>query len=158
MTPPSSPAYVVIDASIAIGLCAKEPDKYAKIIAALRHYDSVSSRLYAPHSIAMETLYVLCKKLEAGMLTTVEQATAVGDLQILLTTIETTPNGDASLITRTEALRTGYSCRHSADGFYIALAEELAKSGPTELLTFDTGQRNQAAALAPTITVNLLIP
>lgn len=50
----------------------------------------------------------------------------------------------------------GYSCRRSADGIYIALAEELAQTRTTELLTFDTDLPKQAARNAPTVKVNLL--
>ena len=54
-------------------------------------------------------------------------------------------NGDASLLPRAEEIRSGYGCSRSADGLYIALAEELAKSGTAELLTFDKGTVNQVA-------------
>jgi len=39
---------------------------------------------------------------------------------------------------------------------YLALAERLSRAGPVELLTFDTGQRSQAAATAPSVTVTVL--
>jgi predicted nucleic acid-binding protein len=66
------------------------------------------------------------------------------------------PSGDAALIARAEQIRNGYGCSHSADGIYIALAEELSQSGATELLTFDTDLPKQAARNAPTVKVNLL--
>jgi len=60
------------------------------------------------------------------------------------------------LIARAEEIRGGYSCRRSADGLYIALAEELSQSVPTELLTFDEDLPKQAAKNAPAVKVNLL--
>lgn len=67
------------------------------------------------------------------------------------------PRGDASLITRAEEVRSGYGCSRSADGIYIALAEELARQGPTNLLTFDQDLENQAKQNAPTVSVHLIV-
>ena len=66
------------------------------------------------------------------------------------------PNGEASLIKRAKEIRQGYGCSRSADGLYIALAEELALSSSVELLTFDKGFVNQVSKNAPTVKVNLL--
>ncbi|MGH9846721.1 MAG: hypothetical protein ACREEM_49105, partial [Blastocatellia bacterium] len=74
----------------------------------------------------------------------------------LTQTISPPPMGDASLLLRAEEIRSGYSCLHSADGFYLALTEELAKSGSAEFLTFDKRVVNVAAMNAPTVKVNLL--
>src|SRR5271166_3204870 len=52
--------------------------------------------------------------------------------------------------------RSGYGCSRSADGIYIALAEDLTARGTAELVTFDTGMPNQVAANAPAVTVRLL--
>jgi len=60
------------------------------------------------------------------------------------------------LLVRAEEIRSGYSCLHSADGFYIALTEELAKSGAAELLTFDKRVVNVTVNNAPSVKVNLL--
>lgn len=68
----------------------------------------------------------------------------------------TPPGGDISLIDRAKEIQSGYGCSRSADCLYIAFAEELAKTGAAELLTFDKGAVNQVAKHAPTITVNLL--
>jgi predicted nucleic acid-binding protein len=70
--------------------------------------------------------------------------------------INPSPQGDIGFLLRAEEIRKGYSCLHSADGFFIALTEELAKSGPAELLTFDKRLVNVAASNAPTVKVNLL--
>lgn len=110
----------------------------ALVLAALRYYDALGALLYAPHLIAMEVLYVLCKQLKEGVLSAADHATAVGDLQLVMAGIQTPPSGDASLIARCEALRSGYGCSHSADSMYLALAE-------------------QPAAMASTVKVNLLV-
>jgi predicted nucleic acid-binding protein len=150
--------FVVIDASVLIAICANEPDKYALARAALQQYATAGCALHAPNLAVMETLYILCRKLEAQVLTPAEHATAVLNLTAAMALILTPPGGDASLIARAEQIRSGYSCRRSADSFYIALAEQLTGLGPTELLTFDSGQRSQAATMAPSVTVRLLTP
>ncbi len=66
------------------------------------------------------------------------------------------PYGEASIVLRAEAMRSGYGCSRSADGIYIALAEELTKSMPTVILTFDQSMGNQAASHAPTVKVETL--
>jgi hypothetical protein len=68
------------------------------------------------------------------------------------------PNGDRALIARAEQLRGSYGCTRSADGIYLALAEELAKAGPAEIVTFDAGLEQQAKQTAPTVQVTLLTP
>ncbi len=156
MNQPNNPQFVVIDANVTIGLCANEPGKHAKIVAELQKYLTAGCTLYAPHVLVMETLYVLCNKAQAGTLTAAEHTIAIAEFQQFMLLAQPPPDGDASLIARAEQLRQGYGCSRSADGLYIALAEDLAKRGPTELLTFDVGQSAQAKALAPTISVNLL--
>jgi predicted nucleic acid-binding protein len=64
--------------------------------------------------------------------------------------------GDASLLVRAEEVRSGYGCSRSTDGLYIALAEELARQCPVEILTLDEGYINQVANNAPSVKVNLL--
>ena len=157
MTSPSNPQFVVIDASALIGLCASEPDKLALVQAALQDYVQQSATFHVPHLIVMETLYILCRKRQNGSLTEAQHIAAVALLQSAMTTIEPPANGDASLIARAEAMRGAYGCSRSADSMYIALAERLSAVGSTELLTFDAGQKQQAAAMAPTVTVNLLV-
>jgi predicted nucleic acid-binding protein len=65
------------------------------------------------------------------------------------------PKGDAALLVRAEAIRSDYCCLHSADGFYIALTEELAKSGAAEFLTFDKRVVNVAANNDPSVNVHV---
>jgi hypothetical protein len=45
--------------------------------------------------------------------------------------VQSSPQGDDGLILRTEEIRKGYSCLHSADGFFLALTEDLARSLPS---------------------------
>ena len=149
---------VVVDASVIIALCAKEPDKYEKTRAALQGHIEDGAALHAPHLVVMETLYVLCSKRQAQVLTDTEHAAAIANFDSALTIISFPSDGDASLIARAERIRQGYGCSRSADSLYIALAEQLAASGPAELLTFDAGQQRQAAENAPSVTVTLLVP
>ncbi|MCA1622949.1 MAG: hypothetical protein LC768_12045 [Acidobacteria bacterium] len=73
-----------------------------------------------------------------------------------MTAVSPPENGEASLIKRAEEIRKSYGCSRASDSLYIALAEELTATRPTELLTFDKGFINQAAKNAPTVRINLL--
>ncbi len=160
MSPMSNPSNqsgaVVIDANVLIAICAKEQDKFAKADAAFNDYALRGWLFFAPGVAVAETLYILCGKAQAGALTPAEHDTAIRVLQNYLALISPPPRGDFSLIARAEAVRESYGCSRSADGLYIALAEELAQSGVAELLTFDQGLVNQVAKNAPTVKVNLL--
>lgn len=100
-------------------------------------------------------LIAICSK-EPHHQTAAEHQAAMAAFNVYMQTIHPSPQGDIPFILRAEEIRSGYSCLHSADGFYIALTEELAKSGPAELLTFDQRAVNVAAKNAPTVKVNLL--
>jgi len=147
---------VTLDASFVIGLSAKKPGKYVKAQAELRQRVTGGCSLFAPHLLVMEATFVLCGKLNNGALTLPEHAAALANLHTLLARINFLPAGDSALLARAEQLRQGLGCSRSADGFYIALAEHLATTGPSELLTFDVGQQKQAITRAPTIIATLL--
>lgn len=151
-------AFLTLDASFIIGLCAKEPGKYPKAQSELRQRVSAGCSLFAPHLLVMEATFVLCNKMQNGTLTPVEHTAALANLHTTLAQINFLSDGDRSLLARAEQLRQGYGCSRSADGFYIALAERLAATGPSELLTFDVGQQKQAAAHAPAVIATLLVP
>lgn len=155
MSSPSTGA-VVIDGSVAIAISASETGRDQKASAELVRYATADYAFYAPGVIVAETLYVLCGKLQQGLLTLAEHAQAVSDFQTLMTKILPPPSGEAAIILRAEAMRSGYGCSRSADGIYIALAEELTKSMPTVVLTFDQSMGKQAASHAPTVNVELL--
>lgn len=146
----------VVDANVLIAICAREQDKLHKALAALGNYAAKGWRLYAPNVLLAETLYILCGKLQNGSLTQAEHNSAIQLLQQYLLQIAPPPSGDFSLAIRAEASRQGYGCSRSADGLYIALAEELAQQVPTELVTFDQGIVKQAARNAPAVKVHLL--
>jgi len=150
------PRSVTLDASFVIGLCAKEPGKYRKAQTELRQRVSSGCSLFAPHLLVMESAFVLCGKLQNATLT--EHSAALANLHTTLARINFLPGGDGALLARAEQLRQGYGCSRSADGFYIALAEHLATTGASDLLTFDAGQQKQAVAHSPTVTVTLLTP
>jgi predicted nucleic acid-binding protein len=154
--PPTAPHAATLDASFVIGLCAREPGKYAKAQAELGRRIAAGCSLHAPHLLIMEACHVLCKKQDAGETTPQEHAAALVSLQTLSSLIIFPLRGDAQLLARAEQMRGGYGCSRSADSFYLALAEQLAACGSSELLTFDAGQQRQAAAVAPGVTVTLL--
>jgi predicted nucleic acid-binding protein len=154
----NSPLAVTLDATFVIAYCAREPSRYAKADAQLKQYAGNGWQFFAPGVLIAEALFVFCRKLAAGQLTTAEHTQAVQSLQTLMRAVLPPPNGDASLIARAEQIRATYGCSRSADGIYLALAEELAKGGTAEIVTFDAGLENQAKKNSPTVSVKLLAP
>jgi predicted nucleic acid-binding protein len=148
-TPSNSQGSVVINANVLIATCSKEADRHSKAEDRLKHYGQQGWHLYAPGVIVAETLYMLCGKYQNGLLTSSEHATATQTFQIYMGTINMAPSGDGALIKRAEEIRSGYGCSRSADSIYLALAEELLKSGPGELLTFDQDLQKQATKNCP---------
>ena len=156
---PTSPAgALVVDANIAIALFAKEAGRHPKATAELRAFTAQGYVFYAPGVIISETLYVLCGKARDGTLSPADHATAVTDFALFMSGVIPPPNGDSSLISRAAGMNSGYGCSRSSDSIYLALAEELTSTLPTEVLTFDADLPNQAARNAPTVTVRLLVP
>jgi predicted nucleic acid-binding protein len=134
--PTTNPPRLVIDANVLIALCAKEADKYAIADSELTRYAQAGYEFFAPGVIIAESLFVLCKKLQDSLLTAVDHADAIADLCSFMGVINPPPNGDRSLVSRAEQVRASYGCSRSADGLYVALAEELGAMGTAELLTF----------------------
>jgi predicted nucleic acid-binding protein len=149
---------VALDATFVIAYCAKEPGRHAKADAELKNYAKNGWEFFAPGVLVAESLFVFRRKLTAGQLTPVEHVQAVQSLEALMRAVLPTPNGDASLIARAEQIRGTYGCSHSADGIYLALAEELAKSRTAEIVTFDAGMETRARKNCPTLSVKLLTP
>jgi predicted nucleic acid-binding protein len=156
MSQPSSSGAVVIDANILISLCTKEPLTFNQSNTAFNDYGQWGWAYHAPNVIVAEAMFIFCRKLQDGQLTEIEHAESIEFLQDYLALITMPNGGDASLLPRAEEVRSGYGCTRSADGLYIALAEELAKQGPAEILTLDAGYVNQVAKNAPSVKVNLL--
>lgn len=151
----SNSGAAVIDANILISICAREPG-YQTAVNALADYGAKGWILYAPGAILTEVPFVLCKKQQNGLLTAAEHQAAIETFNDYMQTIHPSPQGDIRFIPRTEEIRNGYSCLHTADAYYLALTEELTKSGPAEFVTFDKGVVNVAARNALTVKVNLL--
>lgn len=154
--PLSDPPAVVIDASVLISLCSKEPGTYLVALAQMRDCRRNGAVSHGPGVLISETLFALCRKLQNAILTPQQHARAIQHLLIRMQGILPPPNGDAALIERAEQTRGSYGCSRSADGLYIALAEELTRTRPTELVTFDQAMPAHAAAAAPSVTVRLL--
>lgn len=147
---------VVIDANVAIAISSKEAGREPQANAELLRYSTAGYLFYAPGAIVAETLYILCGKLQQGALTVPEHAHAILTFETLMMNILPPPDGEVSLVRRAEAIRTSYGCSRSADGIYVALAEVLAQSMPTVILTFDQNMQNQITRNAPTVTVQVL--
>lgn len=152
-----SPPCLTVDANVAVALSAKEADKYETAKRELWKYARDGYQFYAPGVIVAECLFVFCKKLAEGSLSPADHADAVADFSLFMEMVLPPPNGDGSLVGRAEEIRRSYGCSRSADGIYIALAEELAGGGTAEILTFDSGLVNQAKH-ASGVSVRLLLP
>jgi predicted nucleic acid-binding protein len=137
---------VVIDANVAIALCAKESDKLASALAKINEYATKGCQFYAPGVIVAECLYVFCKKLKDGVLTAAEHGDAIQAFIALMRAVNPPPSGDRGLIKRAEEIRGALGCSRSADGVYLALAEELGRVTSAEVVTFDNGMKSQATA------------
>lgn len=158
MTQPSNPlpGAIVIDANVVIAICAKETAREPLALTELARYSSRGYQFYAPGVLISEALYVLCGQEQSGALTAADYASAVIELENLVSGMLPPPRGDAALVGRAAAIRTSYGCSRAADSIYLALAEELTQTRPTVLLTFDQGLPNQATRNAPTVTVQVL--
>jgi hypothetical protein len=100
-----------------------------------------------------------CVKVQDGSLSATDHTQAVQDFYTMMSSfVLPPPNGDIALILRAEAIRGSYTCRRSADGLYIALAEDLGATRPTTLLTLDEDMPKQAARHAPGVNAQLIVP
>ena len=106
--------------------------------------------------IVSECLYVLCRKLENREINEGEHRSAILALVAFIAAIDPPPTGDRTLVRRAEEIRGVRSCRHSADGIYLALAEELATKTITEVVTFDNGMKSRATANSLVMQVKVL--
>ena len=66
---PPAVAYVVLDASAMIALCAQEPERYNMVQTVVENYANSGSAFYAPNVIVSEVLFAVCRKLGDGTLT-----------------------------------------------------------------------------------------
>src|SRR5262245_2593464 len=111
----SSPAgaVVVVDANIAIAISSNEMGRAVKANSELQNYTSQGYSIYAPGVLISETLYVLCLKLHAGILTPAEYSQAILDFQQFMKNVLPPPSGDSALIPRASAIGSGYGCSRS---------------------------------------------
>ena len=155
MSRPTKTDAVVIDANVLLGICTKE-SKEPIARTALTDYITQNWKLYAPNVIVSEFLYIACKKVDAGQMTEAQYQTSIEDFRDFMAVIQTPLAGDTPFIKRASEIRASYGCSRTSDAIYLAFAEELAKNGSVELLTFDAGLVNQAAQNAHTVKINLL--
>lgn len=152
----NNPLAVIPDANVLIALCAREADKIKTAETAFEDYIYKGYEFFAPGVLVAEVIFVLCQKFAGGLLNQTEYEKSIKAFKYYLNFISLSPNGEESLLDRAVEIRDGYGCSRSSDGLYIALAEELANTYDTEIVTFDKGFINQAAKNAPTVKVNLL--
>ncbi|MGH9427272.1 MAG: type II toxin-antitoxin system VapC family toxin [Terriglobia bacterium] len=117
----SSAGAVVIDANVLVSICAKEPSCQTAEDA-LNDYAVKNWAFYAPGAILTEVLFTLCRKHQDGSLTEAEHEEAVETFNDYMQGVRPSPQGDVRFILRNEEIRKSYSCLHSADAFYLALA------------------------------------
>jgi len=153
MSSPVATKQVVLDASFVIAYCSKEPDTYTKADAKLSTDYASGVTFFAPGALIQECLYVFCKKAFNGQLNPADHAIAVDNLIVFLQAIKPPPSGDFSLTGRSEQIRKSYACSRTADSIYLALTEQLAATGPAEIVTFDAQLENQAKKNAPSVNV-----
>ena len=150
------PEAIVLDASVCVSIISKEQACHvaeARINKGLL----LGAQFYAPGVLLSETLFVLCGKLQLGNLSQTDHDIAINHFEAFLGIIQPAPMLEVAYMRRAEAIRGSYTCRRSADGIYIALAEALTALGrPTALLTFDVDMQKQAARYAPTVNCELL--
>ncbi len=153
MSPTNNPNALITDANIIISVCSKEATAtIAK--SELESYAKNGWEFFAPNIIVAEVLYILCQKLQNGLLTAKAYDEAIENFQDQMKVTQTP--GDAQFIKRAKEIQNSYGCSRSADSIYIALAEDLAKTRTVEFLTFDRGIINQAVKNALMITVKIL--
>lgn len=148
---------VVPDANVLIAVCARENDKLRTAETAFDDYTNQGYEFFAPSVLVAEVIFILCQKCAGGLLTQPEYEKAIKAFEYYLNFISLSPNGEASLLKRAVEIREGYGCSRSSDGLYLALAEELAQTYDTEIVTFDKGFVNQSVKHTPTVKINLLI-
>jgi len=157
--PASNPPCVTIDSNVLIAISCKEVGRHALADAELANYATNGYEFFAPGCIVSECLYVLAEKVDRHKtLTPSEHAAALADLCTYMGMLLPPPSGDFSLTSRAEQIRSGYGASRSADGIFIALAEQLTASRVTEILTFDSDLSKQAMKNAPTVSVRVLTP
>ena len=152
----SLPNAVVIDACILVSISSNEACSYKIAEKSFDTYAMNGWEFFAPNVIISEGMFALCKKLNANILTAKDHDKAV-ESYLDYTSFISLHNNESSLMKRAVEIRKGYGCSRSADGIYIALAEELTKSRTTEFLTLDGGMKNQISNSAPTVNLNLLV-
>lgn len=120
----------VIDASIFVSIASKEAATYLIAESAFDLYAKNGWEFFAPNIVVGEVLFALYHKFTAGVLTEIEHEKSVESFLNLMKNIQT-PDDETDLVKRAVEIRETYGCSRSSDGFYIALAEDLAKREPS---------------------------
>lgn len=150
------PPATIVDASFVVALCAKEFNKYATAKAKLQQCAIDGCELFAPGLLINEVMFALCNKRQSSSISQHEYIQAVQSFVALMRSINPPLLGDPSLISRADQIRGIMGCSHTADAFYLALAEQLQSDRATTVVTFDVGMESQAKANAANVQVDLL--
>src|SRR5258708_32946668 len=95
---------IVADANVFIAICAKEAKTYPVALAQMRLLVQAGCAIYAPGVMFAETLYILCRKLENGIMTPVQHSHAIQRFRHGVRGVLPPPHGDASLAIRAEEI------------------------------------------------------
>ncbi len=79
----SLPLAVVTDANLLIAICSKEQQTYQIAKDAFDEYARQGAEFFAPNVIVAEVLFVLCRKLDAGILTEADTKKPSGFFKII---------------------------------------------------------------------------
>ena len=96
----NSPEMVVLDANVLIAICARENDKLRQAEAVINDYAAQGVIFYVPGVLVAEVLYVLCLKLQEGLLSSTTYQESIENFQDQMMGISPPPRGDNSLIAR----------------------------------------------------------
>ena len=97
--------FVVVDASVAIAIAAKEAGSEQKANTAISAYVLQGSKVMAPGVLLSESLYVLCKMRDGGTLKTAEYSQAILDLDIFVGIFEPPLFADFDLALQADAIQ-----------------------------------------------------
>jgi predicted nucleic acid-binding protein len=98
---------LVVDASAAVSISAREVGNYQVALARMQRYERDGRIAHAPGVIVSECLFALCRKLETGSLAAARHTITIRRLRHVLAALLPPPQGDASLAVRAEEIRRG---------------------------------------------------
>jgi hypothetical protein len=133
----TSPSAVIVDSIVLISICSKETS-HSTAAQALADRAAKGSVFLCAWRNCSRVLFVVCRKLSDGTLSTIAHDEAIRDIEGPSVRYASRHRmGSAAHGPTSKRDSDRYSCLHSADCLYVALAEELTASSRAEFLTFD---------------------